>query len=131
MALRKIELMHNLYGQIEDKKCSECCHLQSGRYHNTILHKCELYGLTHSEASDWRLKYTACGMFDKETDVRNVMQKVVPDRRQIMQTRPISGQQTLFLLDQFDYELDPKDGAVPIIPYVIRSMEQDGINDQN
>lgn len=107
MALRKIELMHHLYGQIEDKKCSECCHLQSGRYHDTILHKCELYGLTHSEASDWRLKYTACGLFNKETDVRNVISKVVPDRRPIIHISTISGQKSLFEMSQYRDELCP------------------------
>lgn len=107
MALRKIDLMHHLYGQIEGKKCSECCHLQSGRYHDTILHKCELYGLTHSEASDWRLKYTACGLFNKETDVRNVISKVVPDRRPIIHIGTISGQKSLFEMSQYRDELCP------------------------
>lgn len=29
------------------------------------LRKCTVYGATHSEASDWRKKYEACGLYNK------------------------------------------------------------------
>ncbi len=64
--LKKIERMHNMFGKTVGHKCYECSNFVSGRYHDKILHKCSVYGLTHSEASDWRLKYDACGMFNKE-----------------------------------------------------------------
>ena len=60
---RKIDAMHLLFG-VMDGLCKDCDHMISGRYHDMILHKCEMYGLTHSEASDWRLSYKACGLYN-------------------------------------------------------------------
>jgi hypothetical protein len=37
------------------KKCKNCQHRVSGRYNTKMLHKCELMGLSHSEASDIRV----------------------------------------------------------------------------
>lgn len=61
MTARKIDAMHARFG-MEDGTCKDCPHLISGRYHDRILHKCEAYGLTHSEATDWRLRWVACGL---------------------------------------------------------------------
>ena len=61
MVAKKIDAMHALYGTA-DGHCRDCPHLISGRYHDRILHKCEAYGCTHSEATDWRLKWAACGL---------------------------------------------------------------------
>lgn len=66
MSLRKIDLMHQMFGKVERFKCKDCSNLVCGRYHDKTLRKCKVYGLTHSEASDWALKYIACGMFNKE-----------------------------------------------------------------
>jgi hypothetical protein len=56
--------MHRLFGEMPDKRCAECKHFISGEYHDRRLFKCELYGLTHSEATDWRKSYTACGLYN-------------------------------------------------------------------
>lgn len=61
MTAKKIDAMHARFGTAEGQ-CKDCPHLISGRYHDKILHKCEAYGLTHSEATDWRLKWHACGL---------------------------------------------------------------------
>jgi hypothetical protein len=61
--LRKIDLMHKLYG-ISAQVCGDCCNYVSGRYHDKTLRKCVRYGGTHSEASDWKKSATACGMFN-------------------------------------------------------------------
>lgn len=61
MTARKIDAMHAKFGTA-DGTCKDCPHLISGRYHDRILHKCEAYGLTHSEATDWRLRWVACGL---------------------------------------------------------------------
>lgn len=61
MTARKIDAMHARFG-MADGMCKDCPHLISGRYHDRILHKCEAYGLTHSEATDWRLRWVACGL---------------------------------------------------------------------
>ena len=63
MTLRKIDLMHKLFGELPDRKCKDCQHLESYTA-NRKYYKCGIYGNTSSEASDWRLKWTACGMID-------------------------------------------------------------------
>ena len=63
--LRKIDLMHKLYGEIPDRKCKDCQHLCSYTA-NRKHYKCECYGQTASEATDWRLKWTACSLIDVE-----------------------------------------------------------------
>ena len=73
--IRKIGLMHKLYG-IGDGICGTCSHFVEGRYHTKILRKCEIYGLTHSEASDWARRWKACGLKNKETGHENVIRLV-------------------------------------------------------
>ena len=55
--------MHKLFGEIPDRKCKECQYLVSYTA-NRKYYKCDVYGNTSSEASEWRLKWTACGMID-------------------------------------------------------------------
>lgn len=62
--MRKIELMHFYFGKGEGQ-CRDCSHLREGVYHDRVLRKCAVYGMTHSEASDWALKYPACGQKNK------------------------------------------------------------------
>ena len=68
MGNRKIDAMHSRFGVIPDKRCGDCSNLMHICYRSKNLKKCKVYGVTHSEASDWRLKYTACGMFNKECE---------------------------------------------------------------
>ena len=70
---RKIDLMHAYFGILPDKRCEDCSNLIKGEYHNLHLRKCTVYGATHSEASDWRKKYVACGLFNKEWNGGRVM----------------------------------------------------------
>lgn len=66
MKLRKIEAMHHFYGSDQKgRKCSDCEHLLSGEYHEKHYYKCSVYGCSHSEASDWRKSYPACGLIGK------------------------------------------------------------------
>ena len=64
MTIRKIDFMHKLFGELPDRKCKDCPYLVSHTA-NRKYYKCEVYGNTSSDASDWRLKYTACGLIDK------------------------------------------------------------------
>lgn len=89
MAVRKIDLMHQMFG-IADGKCGECDHLIEGRYHDRMLRKCEVYGLTRSEASDWAKRWKACGLFNKETNHKNVIRLVGAERGQ--PAEPLEGQ---------------------------------------
>lgn len=81
MAVRKINLMHQMFGTAAGK-CGDCEHLVEGRYNDRMLRKCEVYGLTHSEASDWAKRWNACGLFNKETNHKNVMRLVGAERVQ-------------------------------------------------
>lgn len=63
MATKKIDLMHKLFGEISSRKCKDCQHLCSYTA-NRKWYKCEVYGESSSKATDWRLKWTACGMID-------------------------------------------------------------------
>ena len=93
MAARKIDAMHKRFGRDEAHKCRDCCHLISGDYHDRRYHKCGLYGLSHSEATDWRLSYTACGAYnvpDERVDVWTpILAQVVRERRM---EPPLEGQ---------------------------------------
>lgn len=61
MNARKIDAMHILYGTGEGS-CSDCQFFMEGYYHDRKLFKCSVYGVTHSEATDWRKSYLACGL---------------------------------------------------------------------
>ena len=64
MIARKLDAMHCLYGKVHGKKCGNCPHFIEGYYHDRKLMKCRAYGLSHSEATDWRKKWDACGLID-------------------------------------------------------------------
>lgn len=96
MAVRKIDLMHQLYGTKPDQRCKDCKHFWSGLIHDYRYNKCQIYGFTNSEASDWRLKYQACGLFNKDTYVRNVINFVKPEHVKLIMNEPIDGQIDIF-----------------------------------
>lgn len=64
--LRKIDRMHSLFGRCEGHTCGECNNFVTIQYRSVILKKCRIYGITHSEASDWAKNYTACKMFNRQ-----------------------------------------------------------------
>lgn len=93
MAIRKIALMHKLFGKRYGHTCRECSNLVKGRYHNRMLTKCKVYGLTHSEASDWAGRWQACGAFNREISRQPVIREVVPERKQKeVDNTPLEGQ---------------------------------------
>lgn len=59
---RKIAKMHEMFGFTMGEKCKTCSHLKGGV---NEYRKCEVYGDTRSEATDWALKYDACGLWNK------------------------------------------------------------------
>lgn len=92
--MKKIDLMHKLFGKNHAHKCEECSHFHSGRYHDRTLFKCDVYGLTHSEASDWRKSYLACGLFNQPYSGRNIIRLATPDTK--TDDGPLEGQIKLF-----------------------------------
>ena len=63
MTERKLAAMHRLYGSIPAMACKNCRHLAE-RSGKRTHYKCGLYGVTGSEATDWGLSWTACGMYN-------------------------------------------------------------------
>lgn len=92
---RKIDAMHARFGVLPDKRCEDCCHLIKGYVGNTFVRKCTVYGATHSEASDWRKKYVACGLFNKEWkggEIIRVVRYENRKQRQLDLIVPLDGQ---------------------------------------
>lgn len=60
---RKIDAMHRMFGT-GDGQCKDCSHFRTVQANSKKVFKCDIYGMTSSEASDWRMKYPACGLKD-------------------------------------------------------------------
>ena len=60
---KKIERMHEIFGREWGKKCKDCRHLSGGV---NQYKKCEVYGNSASEATDWAQSYEACGLWNKD-----------------------------------------------------------------
>lgn len=64
---RKILAMLIHFGELKNgKTCEQCCHLKKYGWRGKNYYKCEVYGISNSEATDWRLYYPACGAFNVE-----------------------------------------------------------------
>lgn len=83
-SVRKIDLMHRLYGT-DNGTCGDCCHILEFRYHDRMLRKCGVYGMTYSDASDWAKRWQACGLFNQDTNCENVIAMV---RRESKKAEP-------------------------------------------
>lgn len=95
MALRKIDLMHKIFGLSpnEDDLCKNCSNIRTYRYHDRNYNKCCHYGSTRSEASDWKLNQRGCGLFNLDYTGKPVIELVRPEYKQ---EEPIEGQMNLF-----------------------------------
>ena len=65
---RKIDAMYEKYGKHENENCRSCVNYRDIVYHGRIYRKCAAYGVTSSEASDWRASDIACGRYGKRFD---------------------------------------------------------------
>ena len=94
MAIKKIDLMHRMFGKAEDHCCRECSNLLRVYVNDRPLSKCKVYGETSSEASDWVQRYQACGMFNKPWNKGPVIRLVKPVHadREELQRIPLDGQ---------------------------------------
>lgn len=70
---KKIDLMHGLFGLVEEHKCKDCEHLVAYKQSRT-WYKCEIYGDTRSSASDWCLRWIACGLYNKPYSGKTIME---------------------------------------------------------
>lgn len=96
MDIRKIALMHRIFGVSDGHTCRECSNFVKGKYHDRTLCKCRVYGLTNSEASDWAGRWLACGAFNLGISRVPVIREVIPERKkQEADNTPIEGQVSL------------------------------------
>ena len=91
MNARKIEAMHILYGNGEGL-CDDCPFFREGYYHDRHYFKCAVYGMTHSEATDWRRKYAACGLKDNPRPDDRPVIDCLRGQRTHAEEEPIKGQ---------------------------------------
>lgn len=56
----KTKTMQERYGEFKGFYCKGCKHCVRCEYHDKTYYKCELWFVSNSEASDIRLKDTAC-----------------------------------------------------------------------
>ena len=99
--MKKIDAMHAHFGVVPDKVCKDCSNFIHGRYRTRTISKCTVYGATHSEASDWRMKYVACGMFNKEWNGNPII-RVLPRNGGFREAdfKPMEGQVSIFDADE-------------------------------
>jgi hypothetical protein len=60
------------------------------------VYKCEAYGLTHSEASGWRISYRACGLYSKPFDWENEKTMIEYLKHKGKPTEVVKGQIDMF-----------------------------------
>lgn len=97
-----MDLMLHAFGNGPEKEtCATCCNFLTVRYGNKRIFKCRAYGATWSNASDWRKKWPACGMFGK------IVQKpvITPEIKRAFSAskklgRPIDGQMEMGVSDE-------------------------------
>lgn len=61
----KYKTMQEIYGVFNGKTCGNCVHCLRLTYHNKTYFKCELWKISNSEATDIRLKNTACKKYSE------------------------------------------------------------------
>lgn len=86
-----IEAMYDLFGKVHTR-CKECCHLHKYHYHDRNYYKCEIYGESDSEATDWRCGWIACGAFNMEVPNRNIYKALAHTRKVILDNEQVAGQ---------------------------------------
>ena len=67
----KAEHMYQHFGKCEGHQCRECMHFRGYEYSKTYF-KCKVFGDTGSQATDWGATLVACGLFNKETTLKNI-----------------------------------------------------------
>ncbi len=62
---RKYLTMQEMHGVVDGKTCKTCKHCQHFYCVNKSVYKCDLWYMTHSEATDIRLKHQACKKYQE------------------------------------------------------------------
>ena len=95
--MRKIELMHKLFGRSKQGLlCKECSHFYRRKASDTLVRKCEVYGDSCSEATDWNASYIGCGLAPNVPYTGRPVKELVTPDRQKRQGAETEGQISLF-----------------------------------
>jgi len=63
---RRIGRMHELYGPGPNGACcGDCVSIRAQRYHDGKYTKCARFGFSRGPGTDWRLRWPACGKFER------------------------------------------------------------------
>jgi len=62
---QKFKTMQQIHGTNNNEICKTCIHAKSIEFAK-VYWKCELWKLSHSSATDIRLKNTACGRWEQK-----------------------------------------------------------------
>lgn len=92
--IRKIDLMHQLFGKNEQFTCGECRNLVSIVYRGSTYRKCKVYGESCCEATDWAKRWTACGNYNFDYQGVPVIE-AIKQRKVGFSIEPMEGQLTL------------------------------------
>ena len=88
-----------MFGWNKNELCRDCKHFDRWKVGDKrVVRKCDIYGVTASEASDWCASYPACGLFNQDYVGRNIIAFVTPERAKKIDNEPIDGQ--LSFLDE-------------------------------
>jgi hypothetical protein len=60
----------NGYGP-KGKTCKTCHYLIKTKYHGKVYYKCDWRGITASAASDIRLKWNACRLYEEQDGIQS------------------------------------------------------------
>ena len=106
---RKLELMYEMFGKSEGK-CKECKHYTSYKYHDKRYRKCKVYGVTCSEATDWKASGDACGLFNKDTEYENIVRMVTVGKTK--EDIQIDGQMSFTDYEGVPFQFDNMTGSM-------------------
>lgn len=96
MTGRKITAMHNHYGVVNEKNCGQCPWLYRSCGYGKSWYKCAAYGNSNSEATDWRKKWTACGLIDGDINGLAPMLEILKHESRKEPEKPLKGQIDMF-----------------------------------
>lgn len=97
--IKRLDLMYSLFGRCDGEMCRDCENFKKYRTHR-MIYKCAIYGISNSKASDWRLMYKACGMFNKPYNGESILEQKkqgkIDCHGENLAPIPLEGQYTLF-----------------------------------
>jgi hypothetical protein len=60
----RIRQIRELHGKRDDKICKNCIHcIAAGK--NRTFYKCDMSKITRGAATDWRVHWPACGLYEE------------------------------------------------------------------